>query len=199
MMRPMVAISQILSRISSQGASRSRAMRVIGGIVLMPAMVTSQGGMAQDEVSPARPSFEIENNMLKLPAPVVFETGSSTLKPEAEVALKHVKAYLDEKSYISLMRIEGHEAGGGDAAQAQSLSEQRARASAQWLVSHGIDCKRLLPVGFGSSKPVADNSSPEGRAQNRRISFANAELRGRAIGGMPTDGGGRVVSDWKCP
>ena len=191
MMRQIVAFSRI--------ENRSRLMLLVAGIVFAPALATADLLVAQETAPPAKPSFELENNMLKLPSPVTFETGSSTLKPEAEAALKHVKAYLDDKSYISLMRIEGHEAGGGDEAQNQSLSEQRAKASAQWLVSHGIDCKRLLPVGFGSSKPVAHNRTPEGKAQNRRITFANAELRGRAIGGMPTDGGGHMVSDWKCP
>lgn len=147
----------------------------------------------------ARTTFEIENNALKVPSPLAFETGSAKLKPESDAALQHVKAYLTEKSYITLMRIEGHIAAGGDEAANQTLSEQRAKAAAEWLVSHGVDCKRLLPVGFGSNKPVAANDSPEGRAANTRLVFANAALRDRAIGGMPTDGGGRVVTAWKCP
>ena len=59
----------------------------------------------------------------------------------------------------------------------------------------GVDCKRLIAVGFGSAKPVADNSTPEGKAQNRRVSFFNAALRGRLIGGMPADGGGQIAGD----
>ena len=66
---------------------------------------------------------------------------------------------------------------------------------ARWLVEKGVDCKRLVPVGFGGTKPKADNATPEGKAQNRRISFFNAALKGRAIGGMPLDAGGQIAGD----
>jgi OOP family OmpA-OmpF porin len=102
-----------------------------------------------------------------------------------------VRAYLEAKSYISSLRIEGH----GDDAASQALTEKRALAVARWLVAKGVDCKRLVAVGFGNTKPVADNSTPEGKAQNRRIAFFNAGLRGRAIGGEPLDGGGKLAGD----
>ena len=150
-------------------------------------------------VAPARAElprvFELDGNNLKVPDPVLFETGSDHLKPESSRALEHVSAYLAEKTYISLMRIEGHTDNGGDPNQSQTLTERRALAVARALVAMGVDCKRLLPVGFGDSKPVAPNDTPDNRAQNRRMTFANAALRGHAIGGMPTDGGGRVAGD----
>ena len=59
----------------------------------------------------------------------------------------------------------------------------------------GVDCKRLVAVGFGNTKPVADNSTPDGKARNSRVSFFNAALRDRLIGGMPADGGGKVAGD----
>jgi OOP family OmpA-OmpF porin len=62
-------------------------------------------------------------------------------------------------------------------------------------VGHGVACSRLLPVGFGSNKPVAPNDTPDNKAKNRRISAVNAALKGRAIGGMPVDGGGHVAGD----
>lgn len=145
---------------------------------------------------PAKPAtFELDGNALKLPGLVVFETGSDKLKPESDVALAHVVAYLNAKDYISLMRVENHSDNAGDPKVAQSLSERRALAVTRWLVSHGIACKRLIPVGFGGNKPIASNATPDGRAANRRSTFVNAELRGRAIGGMPADGGGMVAGD----
>ena len=66
---------------------------------------------------------------------------------------------------------------------------------ARKLVSLGVDCKRLVPVGFGGTKPVAENTTPDGKAQNRRITFVAAALRGVLIGGMPADGGGKVAGD----
>jgi OOP family OmpA-OmpF porin len=138
-----------------------------------------------------KPSFKLEGMELQLPSPIVFTSGDQ-LAPESEAALAHVKAYLDEKSYISQMRIEGHAA---EAKDAQGLSEKRALAVARWLVAHGVDCTRLVPVGFGNSKPVAAPDTAEGRAKNARISFVNAALKGRPIGGMPVDGGGKLAGD----
>ena len=63
------------------------------------------------------------------------------------------------------------------------------------MVAVGIKCDRLIPVGFGSAKPIVPNDTPDHKAQNRRIAFVNAALRGRAIGGMPVDGGGKVAGD----
>lgn len=140
-------------------------------------------------------NFEVENGQLKLPGPVVFETGKSILKPESDAVLDVVRQYLEAKPAITLLRIEGHTDNQGIAADNQRLSEGRALAVAAWLVAKGVSCKRLLPVGFGQDKPIADNKTPEGREQNRRTAFVNAELKGKAIGGMPVDGGGKVAGD----
>lgn len=130
----------------------------------------------------AQPKFELEGNALKVPAP-----------ENSEAALAHVKAYLEAKPYITKLRIEVHTDAGGE--QAQKLTDARALAVAQALVKAGVDCKRLIAVGFGDTKPVAPNDTPENKAQNRRTVFVNAELKGRAIGGMPLDGGGHVAGD----
>lgn len=168
--------------------------------LIMGACLSVSSGMAADALSPVAeapaPTFELDGHALKTAA-VVFETGTAKLTPEADVALKHVKAYLDAKTYITQLRIEGH-VGEGLGDKAQALSEARAKGVADALVAQGVSCDRLLPVGFGASKPVASNSTPEGRAQNARVMFVNAMLRGRAIGGMPVDGGGRIADGWKC-
>ena len=141
------------------------------------------------------PKYEIKDNHLVLPAPIVFETNSAKLAPASDATIAFIKGYLDDKSYISLMRIENHSDAQGDAKANQALSEKRALAVAKAIVAKGIDCKRLIAVGFGSTKPVAPDDTPENRAKNRRTEAANAALRGHAIGGMPADGGGQVAGD----
>lgn len=136
--------------------------------------------------------YKIENNELITEKQVLFKAGTAELLPESEEVLNYVKKYLEDKSYISLLRVEGNVSG---SANDQKLSEQRALAVCKWLVTHGVDCKRLIPVAFGSTKPIVDNSTPEGKAQNTHISFVNAALRGHAIGGMPVDGSGKVAGD----
>jgi len=149
-------------------------------------------GLAEE---PAARTFEMEENRLKLPAPILFQTGTDQLLPESDPALEHVAAYLKEKEYITTMRIEGHTDGDGDADKNQQLSGQRAMAVGRWLIKHGIACERLIAVGFGGTKPVASEESPEGKAANRRVWFVNAALRGRSIGRMPLDGGGLLAGD----
>jgi OOP family OmpA-OmpF porin len=140
--------------------------------------------------APAAPvTYRLDGNRLELPGPIVF-TGEA-LDPASDPALEHARGYLAAKDYITRMRIEGH-------AEDQALSERRAVAVGRWLVAHGVDCKRLIAVGFGPNKPIADNSTPEGRAQNTRIELHNAELRGRAIGGAPVDGGGQLAAADLC-
>jgi OmpA-OmpF porin, OOP family len=137
----------------------------------------------------------IENNQLVLDNPVTFKTGTNELTDEGKASLKQVKDFLVAKDYITLLRVEGHSDNAGNETENQKRTAQRALAVCRWLITNGIDCKRVIPVGFGSNKPVDTNDTPEGKANNRRIVFALAGLRGKMIGGMPADGGGAVAGD----
>ena len=140
-------------------------------------------------------TYKLEGNEVKIDMPISFKTGTAELRPESDAALQVIKKYLDDKSYISLLRVEAHTDAQPFEAAGQALTAQRALAVCRRLVELGVDCKRLIPVGFGSTKPVAVNDTEEGRKANRRISFFNVALRGHAIGGLPADGGGKVAGD----
>ena len=134
--------------------------------------------------------YHLESNEVKPDGDKIgFAKGTATLTKESETALANIKKYLDDKGYISLLRVEGHVDGEGD--NNQSLSEARAIAVCHWLIAKGIDCKRLIPVGFADTKGISNESN----VLNTRIAFVNAALRGHAIGGMPADGGGKVAGD----
>ncbi len=171
-------------------ALRAAALSLLLPILpLMPLMLPATA--FADRAPPPR-EFTLEDGRLVLPFPITFETGTANLTSSAQRSVDHIARYLADKTYISTLRIEGHVAGDTDA---QALSEKRALAVTRALVASGVECTRLLPVGFGDNKPVADPKTPEGRAENTRIAAINAGLRGRAIGGMPLDGGGRVAGD----
>lgn len=127
--------------------------------------------------------YKIEGNELKFDKSLSFKKGSAELNDEDIKVLKSVKDFLNEKSYISLLRIAGNVNGTQND---QNLSEKRAMSAAQWLTNEGIDCTRLVAVGFGNTKPAT---------QNTRITFELAALKGRLIGGMPADGGGKIAGD----
>ena len=125
-----------------------------------------------------------------LPSPVTFGTASDQLDNQSEAALMAVLDYL--RAHPSHLRIEGHT--DNVSADNQSLSERRALAVAHWLVAHGTDCHRLLPIGFGATHPIADNGSYEGRALNRRTVFVPADRYGKRLEGE-LDNGGVLAGD----
>jgi OOP family OmpA-OmpF porin len=141
-------------------------------------------------------TYKIENNQLIIPdsLPIVFETGTSNLLPQSKGAINYVASFLISKTYISTLRIESHLANNGKENFLQKLTDQRALVIAKELAKL-IDCKRLIAVGFGSTKPIANNSSFEERLKNNRSSFHIAALRSKAIGGMPLDGGGNIAGE----
>ncbi len=138
--------------------------------------------------------YTIENNEIKIRLPIAFKTLSNKLTPESDTALRLIARVLKEKSYISTLRVEAHVDNAGDFVKSQEITEARALEVCTQLFALGVDCNRLLPVGFGSSKPIAANNTIEGRAANRRIVFVIAALRGKAIGGMPLDGSAKVAA-----
>jgi OmpA-OmpF porin, OOP family len=140
-------------------------------------------------------TFEVVGGALKLPGPVVFETGNDRLSPVSDPVLEVVLDYMSNKTEVTLLRIEGHTDSDGTPASNQTLSERRALSVARWLTAAGIDCHRLLPVGFGQDRPVVPNTTADNKAQNRRVAFVNAALLGRPLGPQPADGGGRPAGD----
>ena len=85
-----------------------RGLQAAALLMVSLAMAAASGRLvpAAQAQAPA-PEFSLENNALKLPSPIVFELDSDKLSPQSDAALNHIKAYLEAKSYITLMRIEG--------------------------------------------------------------------------------------------
>lgn len=134
----------------------------------------------------------LKKDRLEIPGQIVFESGSAVLKPESEAALDQLKQYLDETPRVTKLRIEGHTDNVGQPAANETLSGQRALAIKLALVAKGVAKERLMAVGFGQSKPIADNTTEEGKAKNRRTEFHVAELGGKKYLGLDPSGGGKV-------
>lgn len=101
---------------------------------------------------------------------VKFETGKAVLKAESSKILSDIADILTRYPYYNL-RIDGHTDSQGKDETNLLLSEKRAQACADFLVKKGIVASRFLTKGFGETKPVADNKTAAGRAQNRRVEF----------------------------
>lgn len=100
---------------------------------------------------------------------ILFDINSAHIRPESAPTLKEIGDMLENHPELKLT-IEGHTDNTGDASANQSLSEQRALAVKGYLVtSLGVAATRLQAKGYGDTKPVASNDTPEGRQQNRRV------------------------------
>jgi outer membrane protein OmpA-like peptidoglycan-associated protein len=97
-----------------------------------------------------------------------FDTGKATIQPDSENALGEIAKLLQQDPELRL-RVEGHTDSQGNAAANQTLSERRAQAVVAWLAAHEVSASRLLAKGLGQTKPIADNSTEDGRAKNRRV------------------------------
>lgn len=99
---------------------------------------------------------------------VVFETGRADLKPGAAERLRPLASYLQANPNVRV-RIDGHTDAQGSDAYNQALSDRRAASVRAALGTMGVAGARIEAVGHGESQPVAENRTPAGRQQNRRV------------------------------
>jgi outer membrane protein OmpA-like peptidoglycan-associated protein len=112
---------------------------------------------------------ESRGMVITLSGEVLFQSGQSTLMPAAMVKLNDVADALVKNNPDSRILVEGHTDSQGKADYNRDLSQKRAQAVRDYLVSRGIAADRVRAEGLGPDRPVADNKSPEGRANNRRV------------------------------
>jgi outer membrane protein OmpA-like peptidoglycan-associated protein len=109
---------------------------------------------------------------------VLFAFNKYELKPEAREKLAKVSGIL--LAYPDLkVQVEGYTDNVGTDQYNQTLSQQRADAVRDYLISQSVNAGNVTAVGYGMSNPIADNSTAAGRAQNRRV---NLVVSGSAIG-----------------
>jgi outer membrane protein OmpA-like peptidoglycan-associated protein len=101
---------------------------------------------------------------------IYFETASDVIKEASFTNLDKLATILNEYPEAKVY-IEGHTDSDGDDAMNLDLSQRRANSVMAYLSSHGIAAERMTALGFGETKPVAENTSKAGKAKNRRVDF----------------------------
>ena len=116
-----------------------------------------------------------DNITLNMPGNITFKTNSAELDPSFYKVLNSVDLVL-KKYDKTVVEVAGHTDNTGSAQYNQALSERRANAVAQYLEGQGLASNRVVTVGAGETRPVADNSTPEGRQANRRVELTLTPL-----------------------
>lgn len=97
-----------------------------------------------------------------------FETGKADIKAESQKIIEQIAEMMKANPALKVS-VEGHTDNVGTPGSNKSLSESRAKAVVEAIVTKGVERARLTSKGWGQDKPVADNKTEEGRAQNRRV------------------------------
>ncbi|OMH30800.1 OmpA family protein [Motiliproteus sp. MSK22-1] len=105
---------------------------------------------------------------LVMPGNITFKTGSSHLATSFHSVLDGVSTVLKKYDQTQL-NIDGHTDSVGSEASNRSLSQQRSQSVSYYLTGKGLNAQRIRTAGYGESRPIADNSTANGRAANRRV------------------------------
>lgn len=154
--------------------SQSKYLFFSENINLAEVSTASKPFLMSIELSPV-PEATTEVNMQPvILRNVFFDSGSDRLRPESYSELNRLKALLDENPGLKI-RINGHTDNVGSDSENLNLSTQRAKAVFDYLIQQGVNAGRLGYAGFGETRPIAPNDTPEGRQQNRRTEFEVAK------------------------
>jgi outer membrane protein OmpA-like peptidoglycan-associated protein len=105
---------------------------------------------------------------LNMPSDITFDVDRSDVKPQFQQTLYNVAQTLREYESTTV-DVAGHADSTGTDEYNMALSQRRADSVARVLSSNGVNPVRIVAVGFGESRPIADNATVSGRAQNRRV------------------------------
>jgi outer membrane protein OmpA-like peptidoglycan-associated protein len=125
----------------------------------------------EPEPAPAPPpkKAEIKAEKIELKETIEFELNSTTLVKKSTPVLDDVVQIMKDHPEITKIEVQGHTDSQGPRAHNVKLSTGRAAAVRKYLVDHGIEAGRIVSKGYGPDKPIADNKTEDGRAQNRRV------------------------------
>lgn len=161
---------------NATGAAVGAGVGALGGYVWSQYMQNKRADMERATQGTGVAVSQTPDNQLKvsIPSDVSFDTGSAAIKPNMRPILDQFASGLANEPNTEI-RIIGHTDNTGSAAINDPLSVQRAASVRDYLAARGVSPQRVTIAGMGERQPVADNNTPQGRAQNRRVEMFLAE------------------------
>lgn len=166
------AVGAVLSKVTGgkagSGAVIGGAVGAVAGNLWSKKMEDKQRAMEQATQGTGVGVSRTEDNRLKVnvPSDVSFDTGRSNIRPELAPILSKFAQGLDATMHVQVI---GHTDSQGSDAVNNPLSLDRAQSVRDYLVSQGVSASRIAVEGKGEHQPIADNSTADGRAKNRRV------------------------------
>jgi outer membrane protein OmpA-like peptidoglycan-associated protein len=170
------ALAGVLLGDSTKSATIGAAVGALGGYVWSKNMEEKKQAMEKATAGTGVLVTQTPDNQLKLniPSDISFDSGRYNIKPNLQPVLDQFAQGLNGQPNTEL-RIVGHTDSTGSDTVNNSLSINRAGSARDYLVSKGVDSRRIATEGHGAKQPLADNASEAGRAKNRRIEIYLAE------------------------
>ena len=159
-----------------KGAAIGAGVGALGGYIWSTQMQKKKADMEQATAGTGVAVTQTADNQLKLsiPSDISFDTGRSDIKSNLQPILNQFAQGLNNQPNTEI-EIVGHTDSTGSDGINNPLSVNRAASARDYLVSHGVDTRRIRIDGRGSYEPIADNNTDIGRSRNRRIEIYLAE------------------------
>jgi len=175
------AVGGLIGRNSGRTAAGIILGAAVGGAAgaIIGQQMDRQAREIEQTVEGAKVERVGEGLVVTFESGILFDFDSAELRPEARRNLEALARSLQNYPNTDVVII-GHTDSIGSEAYNQRLSERRAQAAANYLISLGVAPNRIRTMGRGETDPVADNGTPEGRQRNRRVEvviYANEQLR----------------------
>ena len=181
-------IGALIGRAAGNTAIGALVGGAVGGTAggLIGHKMDKQAAEIKQTVPGATVSREGEGIIVKFDSGILFDIDKTSVKADAQTSLKQLAVSLQNNPQTNIL-IVGHTDSTGTASHNMSLSVRRANAVKSFLVQQGVGGPRLTTQGKGETEPIASNSTPEGRTQNRRVEIvivANDQMKQQAAQGQ---------------
>ncbi|MFO0746437.1 MAG: OmpA family protein [Myxococcota bacterium] len=156
---------------------------ILDGADKCPTMPESKNGFQDDDGCPDTTEKDIvfTGLTLEIKQSIFFAFDSDKIKEKSFPILDAIGRIMAANPFITRLSIEGHTDSEGPEDANLDLSTRRAASVRQYLIDHGIAAERLLSTGWGESRPLKPNTTPAGRAANRRVEFKVTEVNGSPV------------------
>lgn len=169
-------LSSALLAVACGGVTAFQGQQAISVVGTPPAPPPPPPPPPKKEEPPPPPArVVLKDNKIEIGEKIQFELNKSVILPQSFGLMDEIADTIKKNPQVKKLAIEGHASAEGDAKKNLKLSDDRAKSVMKYLVDKGVEAGRLTAKGYGSTKPIADNATEEGREKNRRVEFVVTE------------------------